>query len=104
MILPSWWYIPHVCLEFLGCLTTKQCHRLSSSVKEVQSHFDALWLFPTAHASLNGFICFYLTSNGLNVFCVAPFGALDAMAERRHIKNIVIVMMMSSSTGGEIVK
>lgn len=35
---------------------------------------------------------------------MAPFGALDAMAERRHIKNIVIVMMMSSSTGGEIVK
>lgn len=36
--------------------------------------------------------------------CMVPFGALDAMAERRHIKNIVIVMMMSSSSGGEIVK
>lgn len=35
---------------------------------------------------------------------MAAFGALDAMAERRHIKNIVIVVMMSSSTRGEIVK
>lgn len=42
-----------------------------------------------------GFIC----SN-----CMAPFGALDTMAERHHINNIVIVMMMSSSTGGKIVK
>lgn len=36
--------------------------------------------------------------------CTAPFGALDAMAERHHIKNAVIVMMMSSSSGGEIAK
>lgn len=36
--------------------------------------------------------------------CMAPFGALDAMAERHHIKNIVIVIMMNSSTRGEIVK
>lgn len=36
--------------------------------------------------------------------CMTAFDALDAMAERHHIKNIVIVMMMSSSTRGKIVK
>lgn len=37
--------------------------------------------------------------------CMVPFGKLDAMAGRRHIKkNIVIVIMMNSSTKGEVVK
>lgn len=36
--------------------------------------------------------------------CMTAFGALDAMAERHHIKSIVIGMMMSSSTRGEILK
>lgn len=54
--------------SFWDAWPQKLCHRLSSSVKEVQSHSDSLWLFPTTHASLNGFICFYLTSNGLDVF------------------------------------
>lgn len=36
--------------------------------------------------------------------CMVPFGKLDAMAKRRHIKNIVIVIMMNSRTEGEVVK
>lgn len=36
--------------------------------------------------------------------CMVPFGKLDAMDKRRHIKNIVIVIMMNSSTEGEVVK
>jgi hypothetical protein len=35
---------------------------------------------------------------------MVPFGKLDAMDKRRHIKNIVIVIMMNSSTEGEVVK
>lgn len=48
---------------------------------------------------------FILYLMGLMCFnCMVLFGVLDVMVERRYIKNIVIVMMMSLSSGGEIVK
>lgn len=54
---------------------------------------------------LNGLICFILNLMGLMCSnCMVPFGKLAAMVGRHYIKNIVIIIVMNSSTEWKVVK